>query len=455
MPTLEIKPSGQLFFRDARPMESATGSGGHGASWPNPAVLFGALQAALHRSDLKECEQRNGHKFTSLKTAGPFPLCKSQWFFPFPSDIAPLGDSDFSFLSPSSEDDPTPSHLPGLRPLFSAAVPSKRKLPQWLDKDGITQWLSNVTDLASHSLKDSDLFDCEWSTGIGRDDRSSVQNGQDIYSAEYLRLRDHVSLAMHATLPDKNGEEHLTQLFKQEDRVIVGGQQRLCSVSPKEDDNLLAHLPVSLTGEACKGEDGKYRIKWLLLSPAIFPAIEEKEIAHRENEKSVEHPGGWLPNWIEPQENKVLLQIIEKSERNQRRQEKKEYRRNNKKTSRQPKSGTAITARLIAASIPGPQIISSWKSHVRASSEEYKEGPDLSKNTARATPTQLAVPAGSVYYFECEKLTDAENLIDALSWHAANRENISHVARRRSTVFGEKGFGLGVCGTWLPHSKKS
>jgi hypothetical protein len=62
-------------------------------------------------------------------------------------------------------------------------------------------------------------------------------------------------------------------------------------------------------------------------------------------------------------------------------------------------------------------------------------------------PTLLAVPAGAVYYFEGP---DAPLLADALAWHGSRAENPSRnrIINRRSTLLGEKGFGLGVCGTW-------
>ena len=63
-----------------------------------------------------------------------------------------------------------------------------------------------------------------------------------------------------------------------------------------------------------------------------------------------------------------------------------------------------------------------------------------------AQSTHLAVPAGAVYHFETEKDEDARNLAAALNWHGGT--NGTEIKNRRSTLLGEKGFGLGVCGTW-------
>lgn len=58
-------------------------------------------------------------------------------------------------------------------------------------------------------------------------------------------------------------------------------------------------------------------------------------------------------------------------------------------------------------------------------------GCDVVKGESK--PTQLAVPAGSVFYFLCENAATASELGQLLHW------------RPRSDVFGEKGFGYGLC----------
>jgi hypothetical protein len=61
-------------------------------------------------------------------------------------------------------------------------------------------------------------------------------------------------------------------------------------------------------------------------------------------------------------------------------------------------------------------------------------------------PTLLAVPAGAVYYFEADSPADAARLAAALNWHGSTPGHV--IVNRRSTLLGEKGYGLGVCGTW-------
>ena len=59
-------------------------------------------------------------------------------------------------------------------------------------------------------------------------------------------------------------------------------------------------------------------------------------------------------------------------------------------------------------------------------------GWDVVKGESK--PTRLAVPAGSVYYYLCSNAAVASELAGLLHW------------RPRSDVFGEKGFGYGLCG---------
>ncbi len=62
----------------------------------------------------------------------------------------------------------------------------------------------------------------------------------------------------------------------------------------------------------------------------------------------------------------------------------------------------------------------------------------------------LAVPAGAVYYFEANSTDEARKLAAALHWHGDPKaaDFAKTIKNRRRTLRGEKGFGLGVCGTW-------
>ena len=207
-------------------------------------------------------------------------------------------------------------------------------------------------------------------------------------------------------------QECIDQLLTRDRTIVVGGQQRVCSVEPNAR-GLRELLPVS----ACT--DGT-RVKWVLLTPAIFPEIEANP-----TKGIIAHPGGWLPNWIHPTTGKVELRDGPGSEKA-------------KRLSIQ--AGKPIAARLVAARIPKPTVLTGWTEavHLKGTALEREHG---------AKSAHLAVPAGAVYYFEADSPEAAQKLAAALNWHGSDTQPTT-IKNRRSALLGEKGFGLGVCGTW-------
>ena len=107
-------------------------------------------------------------------------------------------------------------------------------------------------------------------------------------------------------------------------------------------------------------------------------------------------------------------------------------------------AGKSIAARLVAAVTGKPVPVTGYALPNTAD-------PDRTEGGSKSA--HLAVPAGSVYYFEAETSDAAQALAAALNWHGAG--DTTTIRNRRSTLFGEKGFGLGVCGNWecLPASQ--
>ncbi len=462
MPTYKIIPQDLLFFRDGRPMEAGAGSGGHGARWPEPSILFDALHAALHRAfpertgwehrhDYGRSSHRpyggdSAHRFGSLATAGPFPSLDSagrKWLFPKPSDVTRAEGVAPEVLRPLRENGGS-SDLPAplLYALGNPAKSTKTDPKPWWSKAAMESYLGAAEqpeNILWHSelFDHQDLFAAEWTTGIGIDATTGTQDGERIYSAEYLRLKEGAAMNLHATMPMKNGQpgtpvERLNQLFFENRTIIVGGQQRACQV--EDSQGILRQL---LPRSAPVAGD---RLKWVLLSPAVFPFILEKQDAAS---PISEHPGGWLPNWIAPRDGYAVQQggrtvqvgrgqVLLKASIPRNRQSREAWRA-------AVRQAEFLDCRLVAARIPKPMVLTGWSErlHLQAGGQAV-HGP---------RPALLAVPAGTVYYFEG---SDAAQLADALSWHGSREENPNrdHIANRRSTLLGEKGFGLGVCGAW-------
>lgn len=406
MKTLLLTPTDILFFRDGRPMEGSLA--GHSFAWCPPHLISHALHAALRRSGLeshKHCAgvsswrdytgERN-QVFGSLLTVGPFPVdLDGNWYFPAPGDLACEEGRIKNAFQPMHS--VNPSSLPKPLTHFPASLlkPSKDSSPgAWLRADAWGKYLRNEELSLEYFKTDADIGDFEANIGIGIDPETNAQDKLRIYSAQYLRLRSGWRLGVQVSADDKEHGDLIAKLFPMENHLIIGGQLRCCSVEClKQQPQFPAEQEITTP-----------YLRWTLLSPAVFPEIE------RDEEKGIRpHSGGWLPNWIDPENGKVLLK------RNVKR-----YPAESRAAWRaRVRSGGTIDAELIAAKTGNALPVSGW---------------DLEYG---AKPTQLAVPAGSVYYFRCADIENARQLCKALNY-----------PNRRSTLWGEKGYGIGICSSF-------
>lgn len=446
--TILLQPTDVLFFRDGRPMEGSLS--GHGASWPLPNVTDAAFHAALHRSgiDGHAHDQRSGadrdgkdnRRFGSLVTAGPFPVQQraedTGWYFPRPLDL--MDGTVRPALLPTASFDSLLSSLPD--PLEYAVAntlpPSKdSEAKAWLSAAAYESYLAGADRRVTpvEVCNDSDFSDAEATVGIAIDDETGTTGQGDaagkIYSASYLRLRDDWCLGVFAKTDEKNGSagkrsDLIRELIDERGQLLIGGQQRLCTAIRCESDSL--PLPVGKAG-GFNQHHGKWLVKWILLSPAIWPKIPAQS---KDGKRMTPHCGGWLPNWVRQEDGQIMLRAGER----QRRSYGGKHRRGFGETSKE------ITAKLVAAIVPKPIPVTGWA---------LANGMDRDKGGAKST--HLGVPGGAVYYFEADSAEDASQLANALNWHGnmvTGDSPATTIKNRRSTLMGEKGFGLGVCGTW-------
>ncbi|HOW68184.1 MAG TPA: type III-B CRISPR module-associated Cmr3 family protein, partial [Verrucomicrobiota bacterium] len=234
-----------------------------------------------------------------------------------------------------------------------------------------------------------------------------------------LRLTDHACLGAYASMPLKEASyrEGFDLLPATEGLAFrMGGGGHVVRMSRHSPDRLDAWLPLS---QPVSGT----RAKWLLLSPAIFPRASSSQ-----NKSDRPHPGGWLPTWVDPDSGQVLLRRG-KTERGSKSRE--EWRRRIREL-------PFLDCRLMGAAVRPLISIGGWseRKHLRIDDPKAQPGPRT---------VWTAVPAGSVYYFEGP---DAPWLGQALAWHGQEQESPQEILHRRSTLLGEQGFGLGVCGPW-------
>jgi CRISPR-associated protein Cmr3 len=455
--TILLQPTDVLFFRDGRPMEGSLA--GHGAAWPLPNVTDAAFHAALHRSGLdghlhdqrrgSDRDGRDNRRFGSLVTAGPFPVHLdgdgATWYFPRPLDL--MDDSLRPVLFPTAQSDSVRSSLPDSLEYAVANTqpPSKdTKAKAWLSAAAFQRYLDGGDSAlkSKEACDDSDFSDAEATVGIAIDPATGTTGQGEatgkIYSARYLRLRDEWRLGVFAKTDEKNGAsgpvDLIRALLRQPHQLLVGGQQRLCTATRCEVDSL--PLPVGKTDGFIQ-HDGKWLVKWILLTPAIWPEIPDKKpdgtpITDRNGRPIEFHSGGWLPNWVRQENGQVMLRTGKRQSRSY----------NGKHVRGFGDGSEPIAAKLVAAIVPKPVPVSGWALP-----------NDLDRAKGGAKSTHLAVPAGAVYYFEADSSEAAQKLANALNWHGSEKSEARNpqseiTMNRRSTLMGEKGFGLGVCGTW-------
>lgn len=419
--TLDFIPTDTLFCRDQRPLSAGSGYG-HGANWPLPTVLHSALRTALlaqagHDLSKKERSSNNATQrkdkdgedtkykigtnlFNWLNIQGPFPAKENEVYFPRPLDLVPSKKDERTTVAkllhivPQQGESNLPAPLTHV--VANCETPSKESLENWISAKTFQQYLEGKDGFEIEKLH---LWDTEHRIGVALSDETETALDGKLYAAEHLRLRHGISLRFSCSHPPthKNGntaEDGLTAEGLKASTLHLGGEQRFGKLDQAET---LTLPQIEITGTC---------IKWVLLTPAIF-----------------KH--GWLPGWI-GEKGEVLLKTVDKSQR-------ATFRRNRREGSQPHDAGQIpIAATLVAACIGKPQIIGGWDLLGQSSTGV----PPVSSGSPKAT--QLAVPSGSTYYFQAHSPEHAKWLAGVLQ------------GRCRSDFYGEKGLGLGVCGTWKP-----
>ena len=114
--------------------------------------------------------------------------------------------------------------------------PTKETPKAFLSQNGFSQYLTGST-VDTDKFGALEDFSPENAVGIAIDnERNSVEEGQ-LYTSERMRLREHSRLVAYASF-QLNGREALDQLFTENNRILVGGESRLCTVSSKTPDHL-------------------------------------------------------------------------------------------------------------------------------------------------------------------------------------------------------------------------
>ena len=393
-----IEPTDVLFFRDGIPMSAGQGRGS-GSRLPFPSTLHEALRASLiakhGRSDKeaafrpKEAPRKGGwlgkgksapahggsKDYQSLRLTGPLPWhTEHGLLLPVPLDAAFSNDRTtlhrLSLLQQSIAS--AGAFAPACLPVATTPPDKHGQFHGWWTVAQYQHYLAGETDASQDAfapIPTEDLWSAEHRIGLAIDPAtSSAQEGQ-LFAGSYLRLKPDVRFCFQAQLGKPIGSEQSN--LDSLDWLLLGGDRRLARLWPKNED-VFGDLR---TAPVAPASDGPVLLKWSLITPAIF--------AH-----------GSLPGWCRDS-------------------------RKNRPEGNLPDGRVCFdlpgSAALISWCLGRPQTVTGW---------------DALKNEAK--PTQLAVPAGSVYYFLCQNATTASALAAKLHWQP------------RSDHYGEKGCGYGL-----------
>ena len=389
---LKIIPRDLLFCRDAKPMEGSYA--GRGGFLPTPATFHGAIIASLYDKFGKDAADQCVH---NLRTTGVFPELDNEMYFPVPLDIVPPAEGsakeEYRQLIPEMMRPGEISDLPEpLTHALFAPEASKRTVPGWISASQMVNYLAGKP---FKLVDESVLFERECRPGIGMNASTRTAEDHKFYIAEYLRLRENVSLRGFVQSPEG---ALLDEMFAcKEYSMLLGGQR--CSMHTEavrlQENALFFDDPL------LQGRPRNNCVKWVLLTPGAWRC-------------------GFLPDFIDFENGRVLLPMETPLRKEG----------ENRHVWRQRVANESVkfpSARLIAARIGKSTAISGWRMQ-----EQNRSG--RCSSTPRAT--RLFVPAGSVYYFVTDTPEEAVCLRKKLHGQAMSQYG------------GTAGYGLGVCGSF-------
>lgn len=415
MPAYLIEPTDVLFFRDGIPMSAGMGKGA-GCRLPFPSTLHEALRASLFAKHGRTTDEQSAFRpkstpekhiprkggwlgkgksvtssgskdYQSLSLTGPLPWLEPAkeedkphgLLLPVPLDVAFDKDkTTLHRLQLLQQEQPAAAgaFVPVCLPVATTPPDKHGQLHGWWTAEQYLAYLIGQANAQADAFKPiptAALWQPEHRIGLALDpERSAAEDGK-LFAGSYLRMGDGVRFCFQADLRDQkaalNGEGSKLSAL---DWLLLGGDRRLARLHCLPDDPFeklrIAPVPSS-------DDDGPVLMKWSLITPAIF--------AHGSlpgwcKDSNRNRPGGPLPD------GRVCFDLPGK-------------------------------AALVSWCLGRPQTITGWDTLLE-----------------QAKPTQLAVPAGSVFYFLCENRATATALATKLHWQP------------RSDHYGEKGCGYGL-----------
>lgn len=289
--TISFIPADAWFFRDGRPYhQGEAGQTDVRSVFPPPApTVIGAIRAALAReqnwngrgpwkTELQRVLGNGVHDLGELRFKGPFVVHEGQYLFPVPMHLlgsrAEGGESQewlpAAFLAPSNKE--MESDMGFVRfPVPQGRVQRSGQLKEptgvWVTVDGYNRILQGTFPESETLYHSNNLWRIEQRVGLARDHESRAAEEGKLYSPAFVRLRQHVKLAVTVDgIPEDWPLPELT---------AFGGESRLAYCEARPGPVPLPVVPADQIRES-------QRFTVSLLSPLLLPANESGHQTHPE-----------------------------------------------------------------------------------------------------------------------------------------------------------------------------
>ncbi len=415
----EFTPVSGLVFRDARPFDAGTDSVSSNLEFPPPPEAFwSALKRVLISVRSRSLRV---HGFYLKDDVGPLLPAMADLIAVRPVDDPWAGET-LSLLQPLQ-------HVRGshsdLAPVWLADR-NRRARPcqdDYLRPESFLLYLTGnvgAPNLRDHLIRSTFLFKEESRTGVelaGRNAREGrLYTSRVVFLEANHDLRFCLDFEIGSQLPDRFPTDHI---------VHLGGEGKLARLRiTRPYDSAAGVLPerarecVRGAVEKARNDQGTFRVKLCLLTPAVFSA--RKELLQRSGTQTP----AWRPFWMDNSQNGWCRPIF---------------------------NDQSYQLRLVAAAAPKAFPLGAW---------------DRASHTPR--PLHRCQPAGTVYFLELTPVNEA-GAVQALDqffndfWlgtllvkvlpsnpAAVPAYNRGLMKRTRETVspLGLRGFGWTVIGAW-------
>jgi CRISPR type III-B/RAMP module-associated protein Cmr3 len=299
----QFSPIDTWFFREAKPIEAATGQAARAVFPPTPFTMAGAMRAILKQLDVDSTALATA--FDGLQLRGVYVLLDGKRIYPVPACLLMAQHKpDLVALVPGlghavhTDVCDAPLLLPKLN--ADKAVGAKPIDGGWLRSEDFLRMLCGAAVSRAAVITHDELFTRESRIGIARTPGARVAEEGLLYQVEHLRMRRGVALQVTTNdLPDKM--QTALGVVPMRHLVRFGGEGRMASVSVQAVDYSASHQLPALSQAGFQGKQG---LRIVFTTPLLYrngstaekrkvpPALSRYKPRHVPDEK--ERHGDWM-----------------------------------------------------------------------------------------------------------------------------------------------------------------